>query len=293
MNKEPLVSVLMTVYNREKYIAEAIESVLASWYTNFELIIVDDCSIDKSVEIARKYEKQDKRIKVYVNEKNLGQFENRNKAATYAKGKYIKYLDSDDIIYPHGLQVMVKAMEQFPEAIYGLSFGRVHELIPYPILLDSANAYKEHFLSSGLFNEGPTSLIFRTDIFIKEKMFQSFSVYGDAEILLRLSSKYSMVKMQPALTWWRQHEGQEFDLGNRNNEYFSRVFKLNLSFLLNDDCPLKEGKRKKAVRRIKQHHARKILRVFFVQRRYKLAYEYYRESRLTFGELLRGLKKYL
>ena len=59
----PLVSVLMTAYNREKYIAEAIESVLASTYKNFELIIVDDCSKDKTVEIARRYAKKDQRIK--------------------------------------------------------------------------------------------------------------------------------------------------------------------------------------------------------------------------------------
>ena len=87
MNKkdiDPLVSLLMTAFNREKYIAEAIESVLASTYTNFELIVVDDCSKDATVEIARKYEKQDERIKVYINEINLGQFPNRNKAAEYA-----------------------------------------------------------------------------------------------------------------------------------------------------------------------------------------------------------------
>ena len=65
----PLVSVLMTAYNREKYISEAIESVLASTYTNFELIIVDDCSTDNTLAIAKSYEKNDARIKVYLNEK--------------------------------------------------------------------------------------------------------------------------------------------------------------------------------------------------------------------------------
>src|SRR5260370_37746092 len=95
--EKPLVSVLMTAYNREKYIAQAIESVLASTYTNFELIIVDDRSTDYSVEIARGYERKDKRVRVHVNEKNLGDYPNRNKAASYAVGKYIRYLDSDDV----------------------------------------------------------------------------------------------------------------------------------------------------------------------------------------------------
>ena len=79
----PLVSVLMTSYNREKYITEAMESVLNSTYANFELIIVDDGSTDKTVAIANEYEKKDKRVKVHTNEKNLGQFQNRNKAALH------------------------------------------------------------------------------------------------------------------------------------------------------------------------------------------------------------------
>lgn len=292
-NTQPLVSVLMTVYNREKYIAEAIESVLASSYQNWELIIVDDQSKDQSVEIARQYEVQDTRIKVYVNERNLGDYPNRNKAASLAHGKYIKYLDSDDIIYPHGLGVMVNTMEKYPEAAYGLSFGKVHDFLPYPILLSPEKAYEEHFLKSGLFNEGPTSLIFRNDIFQKENGFQSFTVYGDAEILLRLSAKYPMVKMQPSLTWWRQHEGQEFDLGNKNDVYFNGVFHLNLQFLLSEHCPLNKQKQLEAIKRIKQHHARKILRKFFVEKNFYLAYKYFKKSHLSFGELLNGFKKYI
>jgi glycosyltransferase involved in cell wall biosynthesis len=93
------------------YIAEAIDSVINSNYQNWELIIVDDCSKDRTVEIARKYEKQDDRIKVYVNKTNLGDYPNRNRAASYAKGKYLKYVDADDLIYPHGLEVMVRALE--------------------------------------------------------------------------------------------------------------------------------------------------------------------------------------
>src|ERR1700748_2916719 len=95
----PLVSVLMTAYNREKYIEEAIESVLASSYTNLELIIVDDCSKDNTVEIARSYEARDPRVKVFINEKNLGDYPNRNRAASLAKGEYIKYVDSDDVMF--------------------------------------------------------------------------------------------------------------------------------------------------------------------------------------------------
>ncbi len=77
---QSLISILMTAYNREHYITEAIESVLASTYQNWELIIVDDGSKDDTVSIAKSYAAEDARIKVHVNEKNLGDYPNRNRA---------------------------------------------------------------------------------------------------------------------------------------------------------------------------------------------------------------------
>src|SRR5690606_9160947 len=106
MDKLPLISVLMTAYNREKFIADSIKSVLASDFTNFELIIVDDASTDQTVCIAQKFASEDERVRVIINEKNLGDYSNRNHAAKFARGSYIKYLDSDDYIYPHGLGTM-------------------------------------------------------------------------------------------------------------------------------------------------------------------------------------------
>src|SRR5258708_2657866 len=106
----PLVSVLTTAYNREKYLAECIESVLASTFRDYEHIIVDDQSTDRTYEIALTYAKKDSRIRVYRNEKNLGDYPNRNCAASYATGKYIKYIDADDYVYPHGLAVIVRMM---------------------------------------------------------------------------------------------------------------------------------------------------------------------------------------
>ena len=92
----PLVSVLTTDYNSEKHLAAAIESVLAQTMEDFELIVVDDCSTDRSVEIARLYE-NDPRVRIFINEENLGDYPNRKRAAFYASGKYIKYVDADDI----------------------------------------------------------------------------------------------------------------------------------------------------------------------------------------------------
>ena len=142
---QPIVSVLMTAFNREKYIGEAIESVLASSFTNFELIIVDDGSKDNTVTIANNYLSADNRIKLYVNKVNQGQFANRNIAASYANGKYLKYVDSDDYIYSYSLKMMVDAMETYPDA--GLAFCLTHGPCkkPLPYILYPKEALRQHF----------------------------------------------------------------------------------------------------------------------------------------------------
>lgn len=90
-----LVSIIMPNYNGEKYLKETIDSVLAQTYTNWELLFVDDCSTDNSVEIVRSY--KDERIKIFQNEVNSGAAISRNTALEAASGKYIAFLDSDDL----------------------------------------------------------------------------------------------------------------------------------------------------------------------------------------------------
>jgi len=220
MKEQPLVSVLMTSYNREKYIAEAIESVINSTYQNWELIIVDDVSHDKTLEIAKDYEKKDNRIKIYLNDKNLGQFPNRNKAASLANGKYIKYLDSDDIIYPHGLEVMVEAMEKFQDAGIGMQFNCYNEKHILPKLFSTEEAFKYHFFNLGLLYIGPSGCIYRKDFFNKIGQFNpDYKVAADYEFNLRAASQKSTVLFNRDLIWWRQHEGQEIINSNLNNDY--------------------------------------------------------------------------
>ncbi len=84
------------------------------------------------MEIARSFAAGDERVKIFVNEKNLGQFANRNLAASYANGEYLKYLDSDDFIYPHGLEVIMRMMVENPDADYGLFGYQQDERRIYP-----------------------------------------------------------------------------------------------------------------------------------------------------------------
>ncbi|GAA4426810.1 glycosyltransferase [Pontibacter saemangeumensis] len=235
--KFPIVSVLMTAYNREDYIAQAIESVLISTLSNFELLIVDDQSKDKTVEIAESYAAIDKRIRVFVNEQNLGDYPNRNKAASHATGKYIKYLDSDDMIYPHGLEVMVRSMETFPEAGYGLSS------LPdtgnfYPACISPKEAYFEHFFKGfGHFDRSPGSSIIRTEAFNKVGGFSGKRMIGDYEMWFKLSQEYDLVKFPRDLVWHRSHQKQESQ-SDFARQYASLRKNVLEQALQSEKCPL-------------------------------------------------------
>jgi glycosyltransferase involved in cell wall biosynthesis len=232
----PLVSVLMTAFNREQYIAVAIESVLSSSYNNFELIIVDDVSKDNTVEIAKSFEAKDNRIKVYVNEQNLGDYPNRNKAAAYASGKYIKYLDSDDIMYSHCLQVMVDSMEAYPESGFGLSaIGDANH--PYPHCVSSHDAYIEHFYGFGHFDRAPGSAIIKKEAFGKVGGFSGKRMIGDNEMWLKLGRYFPLVKFPVDLYWSRLHNEQESktDYAKEYNLLREKIFDEAFHHL---DCPL-------------------------------------------------------
>ena len=200
----------MTAFNREKYIAEAIESVLNSTFINFELIIVDDCSVDKTVEIAKKYEAQDTRVKVFCNEKNLGDYPNRNKAASYAKGKYFKYLDSDDTMSPDCLEIMVNGMEANPECAFGVSSRSLTSMQVH----EPAEAYRIHFFQRGILDISPSGSIIRNEVFKVEKGFWELRCVSDFEFWLRLALKFPMIEFQKDLIYWREHAEQEIRLNS-------------------------------------------------------------------------------
>lgn len=240
--EQPLVSVLMTAYNRAQYIAASIESVLASTYPNFELIIVDDGSTDHTVEIAKSYTQKDARVKIFVNKTNIGDYPNRNNAAAFAKGKYIKYLDSDDIIYKHGLQVMVAAMELFPEAGYGLScVGDPKK--PYPASVSPHDAYWEHFNGYRHFDRAPGSAIIKKVAFESVGGFSGERMIGDNELWLKIGRYYPLVKFPIDLYWSRTHAGQE------SQSEYAKAYELLRKKIFSEafahnDCPLDESEKK-------------------------------------------------
>jgi glycosyltransferase involved in cell wall biosynthesis len=116
LNKDmPLVSIGLPVYNREGLIAKTLDSLLAQTFKNFELVISDNLSTDKTGEICRKYAAQDSRIRYIRQEKNLGMLGNFNFVKQEAKGKYFLWTASDDMCEPQFVEALVEQLEKDPE----------------------------------------------------------------------------------------------------------------------------------------------------------------------------------
>ena len=258
IDSRPLVSVLMTAYNREAFIGQAIESVLASTYTNFELIVVDDVSSDGTVGIARELAESDKRIKVFVNEANLTDYPNRNKAASYATGKYLKYVDSDDILYPFGLEMMVYRMECHPEAAVGLAKRGLSDR-PFPVLLQPRESFYLNFVEEFyLFSNAPTSAIINRKLFYDIGCFSGVNQFGDYEFWLRIAARFPILLMEGDISWDRDHEGSE---KNKDDIFFKNKLRYQITkqALQNSNNPLREQEKQIALKRARDGYRKFII----------------------------------
>jgi glycosyltransferase involved in cell wall biosynthesis len=289
----PEISILMTVFNRQSYLQPAAESVLRSTFTDFELIIVDDCSSDASPTIAAALASSDSRIRFFQNEKNLGDYGNRARAASLARGRFLKYVDSDDLIYPHTLDVMYTGISSFPGAALALSHSASEDEQPYPWCLTGLDAYRKHFLGRGCLACGPTGAIIARHAFENIGGFRKeWGVLSDIDLWLRLAAHGSVVLLPPGLVWWRKHEGQEFRSGTAEWSYLTNGIRLTCETLQAASCPLPETEQRSALSRAKQHHARRLLSLAVRNRCPARAWAAYQQSQLTLLQLLKGLLPY-
>ena len=114
MNSSVTITTIMPVYNTEKYLRDAVESILSQTFADFELLLINDCSPDNSLDICREYEKKDSRVRVIDMPRNMGVAAVRNAGIAEAKGKYIHFMDSDDWLEPYAYAAMTESMEKNP-----------------------------------------------------------------------------------------------------------------------------------------------------------------------------------
>jgi glycosyltransferase involved in cell wall biosynthesis len=234
----PAISVLMTSFNREAYIAEAIRSVLAQTFDDFELIVCDDASSDRTVDIAREFEAHDPRVRVVTNQNNVGDYHNRNRAAEHATGRFLKYHDSDDVMYPHCLGVMFSPLEAEPLADFALSASRSWPGGPAPMLLTPRLAYQREFFGSGIFQCGPSCALFRTRFFRSIGGFTPTGTTSDYVFWARVCTHARVLLVPGDLFYYRIHGAQEVT-SDRSVADSARGRGLVWQLLNGADCPLR------------------------------------------------------
>lgn len=212
--EKDLVSIITPMYKGAALVGETIESVQAQRYDNWEMIIVDDCSPDggAGVEVVEKYADKDKRIKLIASKENRGSSGARNIALKEAKGKYIAFLDSDDIWHPDFLEKQLKFLERNDATVVFSSYRRIDEFtkeeILKPFIVPATVTYKSLlktcpiFPSTAIYDTEKTSKIFfnenlgslRDDYVYWLQMFKTIDKgYGNPEILVDYRMRKSSV----------------------------------------------------------------------------------------------------
>ena len=203
----PLVSIITPVYNGEQYLLAAIESGLAQTYQNFELLIVNDGSIDNSADIIKPFLK-DSRV-IYIEQKNAGVAAARNTAIKQARGKYVGFLDQDDLWRNNKLEVQVAALEQDE------SVALVHSRQDYIDLQGNKIDYEWITGASGYCFEdmfkknriAVLTVLIRKTIIEEIGLFnEQLSVTDDYEMWLRVTLKHPIKYIDEPLAFYRFHD---------------------------------------------------------------------------------------
>jgi glycosyltransferase involved in cell wall biosynthesis len=226
LNQQPLVSVVTPVYNTGKYLAECIESVLTQTYDNWEYVIVDNCSTDRSLEIAQHYARQDARIRIHENDEFLNQMQNWNHAMRQIslESKYCKVLHADDWLFPGCITGMVELAEAHPSvgvvSAYRLEENRVTlDGLPYPSTVIPGREICRMSLLGGLSVFGsPTSLLIRSDIVRNRSMFYNeFTIHADKQVCFDILQDSDFGFVHQVLTYTRRHNEALTSLTHRFN----------------------------------------------------------------------------
>jgi glycosyltransferase involved in cell wall biosynthesis len=202
----PFFTVITVTYNSSQFVRDAIESVLASTFTDFELIIGDDCSTDNTWEIINEY--NDPRIVKYRNETNLREYPNRNKALNMARGEWVIFIDGDDVIYEHGLFVFSEYLKSNVDISMLIQKNYLNNVI-WPIKVEPKQfLINEFFGSQRLSCSSFASNVFRRDSMLELMGLSNDYKTGDEDFRLRMGSRFNTLFIAGWLTWPRETPGQ-------------------------------------------------------------------------------------
>ena len=282
---EVLVSVLMTAYNREKYIEEAILSVANSTYANFELIILDDCSIDRTLEIAQEYQTRDPRIKVYSNQQNLGDYPNRNKAASYAKGDLIMFVDSDDSIHMKAIEYIVKAFEKYPSAQHSTIY---YEKDIFEVcLMNPKEAITRHLYTNNMLAGGPGAKVFKKTFYSSMGGYpEQYGPANDMYFNIKTTSNSAILLLPFIYLNYRIHDAQE---SNNRLSYLVNGYNYFVDALKLPELPLNDKEKNYFNLKSKRRFLVNSLKYYFSTFRFNKLRIAFKLTRFTFNDFIKAV----
>lgn len=236
---QPLFTVATITYNSGKWLRQTIESILASSFTDFELLISDDGSTDDTWSIIQQY--NDLRIRAWRNEKNLGEYPNRNKVLHEAAGKFILYIDGDDILYKDALKEYAAYAHAFPTAaaIWGV-YPVYFDFVAFPYLFSPVQLTSLNFLSTY-----PVTVVgFADSVFAVNELkqlggFDERFAIGDTYIKRKFSCFHNALLVPAGRAFWRQYPEQA---SNRVRSFYRNLietYAIDKELLYSEFFPLK------------------------------------------------------
>ena len=251
----PLVSVLTPVYNGADFLAQCIESVLSQTYTNYEYIIVNNCSTDGTLDIATRYAQKDRRIRVVTNEKFVGVIDNHNIAFSLISkdARYCKVVSADDFLFPDCILRMVECAEANPSVgivgSYQLSGASVRwQGFTYPkVVLSGAEMCRQILLGGDkTFGFGsPTSTMYRADLIRDSggRFYPDASPHADTSACFHCMEKSDFGFVYQVLSYEKLHEATQTSKSKQMNRYSSAylndLIRYGASFLTKEELEVK------------------------------------------------------
>ena len=251
--KSPIISVIMATYNDAKYISKTVESILNQSFTDFEFIIINDCSKDNTFEVLSRY--NDKRIKIINNKKNLGLYKSLNIGFNNSSGDFIARIDADDIAFINRLQVQYDYLKCNPSiGLVGCNYyeinskgDRISDLIKFhhePIIINWRMCFE---------NPVPSPVLFKRSVYLTVGGFYERSKVGmDYDFFSKVAKIDKISNIQEPIMYWRVHASSisssqgEFQLKNAkdvsrnyvNDILNKKLDKKEIEFLWNRDPQL-------------------------------------------------------
>lgn len=206
----PKISVVMAVYNGDRFLKQAIDSILTQTFTDFEFIVINDGSTDETSDILAHYSKSDSRLQVY-NQTNQGFIASLNRGCSLARAKYIARLDADDVAFQDRLERQLRFLEQNPDvALLGGAMVVIdtecNKIATWHYPLTDAQI-KQVILRVDPF--GHSAVVIRKDAFEKIGGYgKAFGYAGDYDLWLRIAEQNKVANLADGVTYYRLHPGQ-------------------------------------------------------------------------------------